>query len=150
MCINFPITVRALQNNELGFPLIFTIAVVELLVDNGATLSIISPDMLCSILNDPNPALAQINQPILMADRTLTLQSPTFPFCIVIYHFHLLMMCISKLIRYEKACFAYVNFSKRGHPLTKKLMLKGYNEYRLHFANSTVAIMTLFAITNYH
>jgi hypothetical protein len=29
MCINFPITVRLLQNNERGFPLIFTITVVE-------------------------------------------------------------------------------------------------------------------------
>jgi hypothetical protein len=30
MCINFPITVRLLQNNERGFPLISTITVVEL------------------------------------------------------------------------------------------------------------------------
>ena len=30
MCIIFPITVRLLQNNERGFPLIFTITVVEL------------------------------------------------------------------------------------------------------------------------
>jgi hypothetical protein len=29
MCINFPITVRVLQNNERGFPLIFTITVIE-------------------------------------------------------------------------------------------------------------------------
>jgi hypothetical protein len=29
MCIIFPITVRLLQNNERGFPLIFTITVVE-------------------------------------------------------------------------------------------------------------------------
>jgi hypothetical protein len=29
MCINFPITVRLLQNNERGFPLIFTITVAE-------------------------------------------------------------------------------------------------------------------------
>jgi hypothetical protein len=29
MCINFPITVRLLQNNERGFPLIFSITVVE-------------------------------------------------------------------------------------------------------------------------
>jgi hypothetical protein len=29
MCFNFPITVRLLQNNEHGFPLIFTITVVE-------------------------------------------------------------------------------------------------------------------------
>jgi hypothetical protein len=43
---------------------------VKLLVDTGATLSIISPDILYSILNDPNPTLAPIDQPILMADRT--------------------------------------------------------------------------------
>jgi hypothetical protein len=30
MCIIFPITVRLLQNNERGFPLIFTITVVEM------------------------------------------------------------------------------------------------------------------------
>jgi hypothetical protein len=29
MCIFFPMTVRVLQNNERGFPLIFTITVVE-------------------------------------------------------------------------------------------------------------------------
>jgi hypothetical protein len=43
---------------------------VKLLVDTGATLSIISPDILYSILNDPNPTLAPIDQTILMADRT--------------------------------------------------------------------------------
>jgi hypothetical protein len=43
---------------------------VKLLVDTGATLSIISPDILYAILNDPNPTLAPIDQPILMADRT--------------------------------------------------------------------------------
>jgi hypothetical protein len=43
---------------------------VKLLVDTGATLSVISPDILYSILNDPNPTLAQIDQPILMADHT--------------------------------------------------------------------------------
>jgi hypothetical protein len=43
---------------------------VKLLVDTGATLYIISPDVLYSILNDPKPTLAQIDQPILMTDRT--------------------------------------------------------------------------------
>jgi hypothetical protein len=43
---------------------------VILLVDTGSTLSIISPNVLYSILNDPKPTLAQIDQPILMADRT--------------------------------------------------------------------------------
>jgi hypothetical protein len=59
---------------------------------------------------------------------------------------------ISQLIRYARACFAYKDFSKRGKLLTKKLILQGYNESCLshHFANSTVVIITLFAITNYH
>ena len=38
---------------------------VKLLVDTGSILSIISPE-----INDPNPILAQDDQPILMADRT--------------------------------------------------------------------------------
>jgi hypothetical protein len=38
---------------------------------------------------------------------------------------------ISLLIRYARACFAYEDFSKRGKPLTKKLMLQGYDESRL-------------------
>jgi hypothetical protein len=29
ICINFPITVRVLQNNERGFPLIFKVTLVE-------------------------------------------------------------------------------------------------------------------------
>jgi hypothetical protein len=71
----------------------------------------------------------------------------TFLFYAVIYNFHLLMVYISQLVRYTRACFAYVNFSKRGKLQTKKSMLQGYNESRLI---STVAIMTLFAITNHH
>ena len=62
-------------------------------------------------------------------------------------------VCVSQLIRYARACFAYEYFSKRGKLLKNKLMLQGYNESRLkshHFANSTVVIMILFAITNYH
>jgi hypothetical protein len=38
---------------------------------------------------------------------------------------------ISQLIRYARACFAYEDFSKRGKLLTNKLMLQGYNEFRL-------------------
>jgi hypothetical protein len=38
---------------------------------------------------------------------------------------------ISQLIRYARACCAYVDFPKRGKLLTKKLMLQGYNESRL-------------------
>jgi hypothetical protein len=43
---------------------------VKLLVDTRPTLSIISKDISYSILNDPNPTLAPIDQPILMADHT--------------------------------------------------------------------------------
>jgi hypothetical protein len=57
---------------------------------------------------------------------------------------------ISQLIRYVIACFAYEDFSKQGKQLTKKLMFQGYNESSYHFANSTIAIVTLFVITNYH
>jgi hypothetical protein len=38
---------------------------------------------------------------------------------------------ISQSIQYARACFAYEDFSKRGKPLTKRLMLQGYNESRL-------------------
>jgi hypothetical protein len=59
---------------------------------------------------------------------------------------------VSLLIRYVRACFTYEKFSKRGKLLTKKLMLQGYNESRIKssFRNSTVVIMTLFAITIYN
>ena len=57
----------------------------------------------------------------------LTLQSSTFLFYVVTYHFRLLMVCISP----SRACFAYEDFSKRGRLLTNKLMLQGYNESRL-------------------
>ena len=43
---------------------------VMLLVDSGATLSIISPDVLHAVLNNPSPILARVDTPILMADRT--------------------------------------------------------------------------------
>jgi hypothetical protein len=46
MSINFPLTLRALQNNERGFPLIFTITVVELLFyDPLENIPIISNDI---------------------------------------------------------------------------------------------------------
>jgi hypothetical protein len=35
---------------------------------------------------------------------------------------------ISLLIRYARACCTYEDFSKRGKPLTLKLMLQGYND----------------------
>jgi hypothetical protein len=38
---------------------------------------------------------------------------------------------VSLLIRYERVCFAYEDFSKRGRLLTNKLMLQGYNGSRL-------------------
>jgi hypothetical protein len=54
-------------------------------------------------------------------------------------------MYISQLIQYTRTSQAILTTDK-------KLMLQGYNESRLnnHFANSTVAMMILFAITNYH
>jgi hypothetical protein len=59
---------------------------------------------------------------------------------------------ISQLILLSWACFAYEDFTKRGILLTNKLMLQVYNEScsKSSFRNSMVAIMTLFAITNYH
>jgi hypothetical protein len=42
----------------------------------------------------------------------LTLELSTFLFYTVIYHFHLLVVCISQLIQYARASFAYENFSK--------------------------------------
>jgi hypothetical protein len=62
-------------------------------------------------------------------------------------------MFISQLIRYAKSCFAYEDFSKRNKLLTNKLMMHDYimNFVQSHiFADSTVVIMTLIAITNYH
>jgi hypothetical protein len=38
---------------------------------------------------------------------------------------------ISQLIRYARVCFVYEEFSKRGKVLTKKLMLRVYNESHL-------------------
>ena len=38
---------------------------------------------------------------------------------------------ISQLIRYTRTCSAYENFLNRGQLLTKKLMLRDYNESRL-------------------
>jgi hypothetical protein len=61
----------------------------------------------------------------------LTFQSSAFLFYVVAYHFHLLMVCISHLLRYPRTCFAYEDFSKRGKLLTKKLMLQGYNKSHL-------------------
>jgi hypothetical protein len=53
------------------------------------------------------------------------MQSSTFLFYVVTYHFHLLVDSI------RKSMFAYEDFSKRGNLLTKKMMLHGYNESRL-------------------
>jgi hypothetical protein len=38
---------------------------------------------------------------------------------------------VSQLIQYTRACFAYEDFPKRGTLLTNKLMLQGYNDFRL-------------------
>jgi hypothetical protein len=58
----------------------------------------------------------------------LILQSTTFLFYVVIYHFHLLMVYVSQLIRYTRSCITYEDFSNWGKLLTKDLMLQGYNE----------------------
>jgi hypothetical protein len=60
---------------------------------------------------------------------------------------------ISQLIRYTRACFVYKDFPQRGELLATKLMLQGYNKFRLkyhNFAKTRVAIIALFAITNHH
>jgi hypothetical protein len=45
-------------------------------------------------------------------------------------HFHLLMMCISpmQLIPYAKACYAYEDILKSDKQLTKRFMVRRYNE----------------------
>jgi hypothetical protein len=60
--------------------------------------------------------------------------------------------CISQLIRYARACFAYEDFSKRGKLLTKSWWCKVIMNlvWSHNFAYSTVAIRTLFAIIKYH
>jgi hypothetical protein len=40
-------------------------------------------------------------------------------------------VCVSRLVRCARACFAYEDFSERRGLLAKKLMLQGYNESRL-------------------
>jgi hypothetical protein len=53
-------------------------------------------------------------------DFHLSLQSSTFLFYVVIYYFHLLMVCISpSWFRYPWAYYAYENFWKQGQLLTK-------------------------------
>jgi hypothetical protein len=63
--------------------------------------------------------------------RTLTLQSSTFLFYVVTYHFHLLMVCTSPSWFDTQA--HVLRMRKWGNLLTKKLMLQGYqyNESRL-------------------
>jgi hypothetical protein len=82
----------------------------------------------------------------------LTLKSLTFLFYVVISLLsHAYGVYISQLIRYARECLWHEKFSQRGHLLTKQFILQGYNESRLkcNFVNSTVALMTLFAITNH-
>jgi hypothetical protein len=88
---------------------------------------------------------------------TLYDKRDAFKFAIVNFPFSKIPMSYAcgvhtpQLIRYAKACSAYEKFSKLGQLLTMKLMLQGYNESRLKsFHKFTVAIMTLFTITNYH
>jgi hypothetical protein len=51
MCINFPIIVRVLQNNESGTPLIFTITVVEYSISNENQVSITNTCIRCITIN---------------------------------------------------------------------------------------------------
>jgi hypothetical protein len=59
---------------------------------------------------------------------------------------------ISQLIRYAKACLRMRTFLRKGKLLTKnwccRFIMNLVESH--HFANSTVVIMTLFAITIYH
>ena len=82
---------------------------------------------------------------------TLTLQSSTFLFYVVMYHYHLLMVCMT-LSWFDTQGHA-MRTLKRGQLLTKKLMLQGYNESRLKSSFRKFYgrfIMILFVITNYH
>jgi hypothetical protein len=76
----------------------------------------------------------------------LTLQSPAFLFHSDILLSYAYDVFISSDFDINIACFVYENFSKRGKLLIKMLKLWGLH----HIANSTVVIMTLVAITNYH
>jgi hypothetical protein len=83
----------------------------------------------------------------------LTLQSSTFLFCVVTYHFHLLMICISpSWFDTQEHVLRMRTFQNEANYLQKgwwcKVMMNLVWSH--HFANSMVAIMTLFAITNYH
>jgi hypothetical protein len=84
---------------------------------------------------------------------TLTLQSSTFLFYLVIYHIHLLMVCISpSWFHTQEPVLSMKTFRNEANYLQKSwccrfTMNLVWND---HFGNSTVAIMTLFVITNYH
>jgi hypothetical protein len=81
------------------------------------------------------------------------LQLSTFLFYVVTYHFHLLMVCMS-----------HSWFGTQEHVLRMRTFLNEADNLQIswcckvimnlawnhNFANSTVAIMTLLAITNYH
>ena len=62
---------------------------------------------------------------------TLTLKSSIFLFYVVMYHYHLLMVCMS-LSWFDTQWHAMhmMIFLKLGQQLTKKFMLQGYNESR--------------------
>jgi hypothetical protein len=80
---------------------------------------------------------------------SLTLQSSTFLFYLVAYHFHLLIVCISPAASIHKSMFWLWGLFKTRHTTVKKVDVA-----RLSWISFTVIIsqilITLFAITNYH
>jgi hypothetical protein len=83
----------------------------------------------------------------------LTLQSSTFLFNVVKYNFHLLVVCISSSwFDTQEHVLRIRNFQNEARYLQESWCCKVIMNlvYSNHFANSMVAIMTLFANTNFH
>jgi hypothetical protein len=78
----------------------------------------------------------------------------TFLSYVVIYHFHLLMVCKSPswFDTQLRACLRMRTFQSGTNYRQKSWFCRVIMNlvWGHHFANSTVAIMTLFTITNYH
>jgi hypothetical protein len=83
----------------------------------------------------------------------LTLQSSTFLFYVVTYHFHLRMVCTSpSWFDTQENDLRMRTFQNEANYLQKSWCCRVIMNFvsSHHFANSTVVIMTLFAIKNYH
>jgi hypothetical protein len=83
----------------------------------------------------------------------VTLQSSIFFFYVVIYHFHLLMVCISpSWFDTQEPVLRMRTFQNAANNWQKswccRVLMNLVSSH--HFARSTVTIMTLFAFTNYH